>query len=97
MDRDGEATAPIRFETPEGRLGRAGGEGPPGVRGWFPQVSADLSVRWCSPALKIDVLAAAIRGQTRFHAGRTLVVTGECAEESPARARYRSFEPHRTR
>jgi len=96
MDRDGVATAPIRFETPEGRLGRAGGAGPPGVRGRFPQVSADLSVRWCSPALKIDVLAAAIRGQARFAAGRTLVVTGERAEESPARARYRVFEPHRT-
>jgi 3'-phosphoadenosine 5'-phosphosulfate sulfotransferase (PAPS reductase)/FAD synthetase len=66
------------------------------VRGRFPQVSADLSVRWCSSALKIEVLAAAIRGQTRFEAGRTLVVTGERAEESPSRARYRLFEPHRT-
>lgn len=96
MDRDGAPTAPIIYETPEGVLGRAGGAGPPGVRGRFPQVSADLSVRWCSPALKIDVLAAAIRGQGRFERGRTLVVTGERAEESPARARYRAFEPHRT-
>ena len=96
MDRNGVATAPVVFETPEGRLGRAGGAGPPGVRGRFPQVSTDLSVRWCSPALKIDVLASAIRGQVRFETGRTLVVTGERAEESPARARYRPFEPHRT-
>jgi 3'-phosphoadenosine 5'-phosphosulfate sulfotransferase (PAPS reductase)/FAD synthetase len=66
------------------------------VRGRFPQVSADLSVRWCSPALKIDVLAAAIRNQRRFHDGRTLVITGERAEESPSRARYAAFEPHRT-
>lgn len=96
MDRAGAPTAPIRFERPDGGLGRAGGAGPPGARGRFPQVSADLSVRWCSPALKIDVLAAAIRGQPRFEGRRTLVVTGERAEESPARARYKTFEPHRT-
>lgn len=96
MDRDGDPTAAIRFETPSGAVGRAGGAGPPGVRGRFPQVAADLSVRWCSPALKIDVLAGAIRGQDRFGDGRTLVVTGERAEESPARARYKVFEPHRT-
>jgi hypothetical protein len=96
LDRDGDPTAPIMFETSGGGLGRAGGAGPPGVRGRFPQVSADLSVRWCSPTLKIDVLAAAIRGQGRFLGGRTLVVTGERAEESPARGRYATFEPHRT-
>ena len=96
MNRDGAATAPVVFETPEGRLGRAGGGGPPGVRMRFPQVSADLSVRWCSSALKIEVLASAIRNQSRFDHGRTLVVTGERAQESPARARYRPFEPHRT-
>jgi len=96
MNRNGTATAPVVFETPEGQLGRAGGDGPPGVRMRFPQVSADLSVRWCSSALKIEVLAAAIRNQPRFGKGRTLVVTGERAEESPARAKYRPFEPHRT-
>lgn len=88
-------TAPVVFETPNG-IGRAGGNGPAGTRGLFPQTSSDLRVRWCSPALKIDVLAAAIRNQPRFHHGRTLVITGERAEESPARARYAVFEPHRT-
>lgn len=53
-------------------------------------------MRWCSPALKIDVLAAAIRNQRRFDDGRTLVITGERAEESPSRARYANLEPHRT-
>ncbi len=57
---------------------------------------ADLRVRWCSPSLKIDVLAAALRNQPRFLDGRTLVITGESAEESPTRARYAAFEPHRT-
>ncbi|WCT75777.1 phosphoadenosine phosphosulfate reductase family protein (plasmid) [Sphingomonas naphthae] len=95
LDRDCTATAPIAFETPDG-LRVAGGAGPPGTRGLFPQISADLRVRWCSPALKIDVLAAAIRNQSRFVEGKTLVVTGERAAESPGRARYATFEPHRT-
>ncbi|MFC5342913.1 phosphoadenosine phosphosulfate reductase family protein (plasmid) [Brevundimonas staleyi] len=96
MDRDGTPTGAVLFERPDGRLGRSGGEGPPGVRGRFPQVSADLRVRWCSGVLKIDVMAALIRGQDRFLDGRTLVVTGERAEESPGRARYAVFEAHRT-
>lgn len=95
LDRADAPTAPIRFETPEG-MGSAGGNGPANTRGLFPQTSADLRVRWCSPSLKIDVLAAAIRNQARFLDGRTLVVTGERAEESPSRARYATFEEHRT-
>lgn len=96
LDRVGDPTAPIQFETPEGLLGQAGGHGPPGVRGRFPQLSADLKVRWCSSCLKIEVLAALIRNQPRFRGLRTLVVTGERAQESSARARYAVFEPHRT-
>jgi len=46
--------------------------------------------------LKIDVMAAAIRGQRRFEGARTLVLTGERGEESTARAAYKRFEPHRT-
>lgn len=95
MLRHEAATARILFETPHGVMG-AGGAGRPGTRLAFPQVSADLSVRWCSPALKIDVGAAVIRNQDRFLGRRILVVTGERAEESPARARYASFEPHRS-
>ena len=94
MLRDGTATAPIRFETPGG-LGSAGGAGKPNTRRKFPQVSPDLSVRWCSAYLKIDVCAAAIRNQDRFMRKRTLVVTGERAEESSARAKYKTLEPHR--
>lgn len=100
MTRDAAPTAPIRFEVPDGEGGKvwrtAGGKGPDGTRLKFPQVSADLSVRWCSAYLKIDVLAASIRNQERFNGSRTLVVTGERAEESPARAKYLTFENHRT-
>lgn len=95
LDRSGAPTAPVLFETPDG-MGCAGGHGPEGTRGLFPQTTSDLRLRWCSPSLKIDVLAAALRNQPRFLDGRTLVVTGERAEESPARARYAQLEAHRT-
>lgn len=88
-------TAPVVFETPEGRV-VAGGQGQNGTRLRFSQVSASLSVRWCSASLKVDVADRALRGQDRFLNRRTLVVTGERAEESPAGARYAAFEPHRT-
>lgn len=94
MLRQDAATARIAFETPDG-MRYAGGAGKPNTRLQFPQVSPDLSVRWCSAYLKIDVCAAAIRGQARFLGKRVLVVTGERAQESAARAKYKPFEPHR--
>lgn len=96
MLRDGDRTAPIRFELPDGSVGQVGGTGGKlGTRRRFPQVSANLSVRWCSAYLKIDVGAAAIRAQDRFRDEQTLVVTGERAQESAARSKYKVFEPHR--
>lgn len=95
MLRDSDPTAPTWFETPDGVFS-IGGKGKPGTRMKFPQVSADLSVRWCSAYLKIDVGSAALRNQDRFKGKRTLFITGERAEESSSRARYKVFEPHRT-
>jgi 3'-phosphoadenosine 5'-phosphosulfate sulfotransferase (PAPS reductase)/FAD synthetase len=77
-------------------IAEVGGNGPKGIRMKFPQVSPDLSVRWCSAYLKIDVGATALRNQTRFQGARTLFITGERAEESSARAKYKTFEPHRS-
>lgn len=94
MLRSNTATAPIYFQTPEG-LSKTGGLGPVGTRHKFPQVSANLAVRWCSAYLKIDVAAAALRNDRRFQNSRTLVITGERAEESPGRAKYATFEPHK--
>lgn len=103
MARDGTPTAATCFEVPVTRGGvpdvvvvERGGHGPPGTRLLFPQVSPDLSVRWCSAYLKIDVGATALRNQARFDFRRTLFVTGERAEESTARAKYKDFEPHRS-
>lgn len=96
MLRENALTAPICFENPDGSIGRVGGtRGKLNTRRKFPQVSADLSVRWCSAYLKVDVCSAAIRNQERFRGIRTLVVTGERAQESPCRAKYETFENDR--
>ena len=96
MLRDSTPTAPVNWENPDGSLGQAGGKGPPGTRLRFPQVSADISVRWCSGYLKIDVGVIALRNQPRFLGKKTLFISGERAEESPCRARYKEFEMDRT-
>lgn len=99
MLRDNERTAPVRFETPEGNIEQRGGTlGPLGTRRKFPQVTANLQTRWCSSAAKIDVGSCMIANQSRFVEAGTkyLVVTGERAAESFARAKYETFEPHRT-
>jgi len=96
MLRDGTPTAPIRFQTPEGLVQQVGGTGQPGTRLRFPQVTANLNQRWCSAYLKIDCMSALIRAQDRFLGRRTLILTGERAEESTARAHYATFEPDRT-
>ncbi len=79
------------FQTPEG-LKHSGGKGPCGTRLKFPQVSADLSVRWCSAYLKIDICSTAIRNQKRFNNSRTLLISGERGEESTNRSHYCDFE-----
>jgi 3'-phosphoadenosine 5'-phosphosulfate sulfotransferase (PAPS reductase)/FAD synthetase len=97
MLRENQRTAPVVFEKPDGTVGRAGGEhGPLGTRRKFPQQSASLTTRWCSGSLKVDVMAAAVRNQDRFTGKRTLVVTGERAEESANRANYKTFESDRS-
>src|SRR4051812_4155251 len=95
MLRENAPTAPICFQTPHGTVRRVGGSGPCNTRLRFPQVTANLNQRWCSSYLKIDVMAALIRNQDRFLDRRTLIVTGERAQESPARAGYAVFEPDR--
>lgn len=94
--KQNDRTKPISFETPDG-IGTAGGErGKISTRRRFPALAADLMSRWCSSVVKIDVMSAAIANQERFRGSRVLVVTGERAQESSARSRYASFEPHRS-
>lgn len=100
MLRNNQRTAPNHFEYLNddniiecGVSGGTRGEG--STRRKFPQVSPNLNVRWCSAYLKVDVCTAAINNQLRFVGKRTLVVTGERAEESKARSNYKMFEPDR--
>lgn len=94
--RENALTAPIRFELPDGSIGKAGGtRGKLTTRLKFPQISQNLSVRWCSSYRKIDVCTTAIRNQERFNNIRTLVISGERGEESPQRTKYAVFEPDR--
>ena len=96
LKRQGTPTAPVTSRREDGTTITVGGKGPAGTRQQFPQVSSDLSVRWCSSALKIDVMDRVICNDPQLAGKRLLIVTGERAEESPARSRYKVFEPHRT-
>jgi 3'-phosphoadenosine 5'-phosphosulfate sulfotransferase (PAPS reductase)/FAD synthetase len=96
MLRNESPTAPVHFYTQSGEKRQVGGAGKLNTRRKFPQVSADLSVRWCSSYLKIGVGESYIVNDPVFRQGKTLVLTGERAEESTARARYKTFEPHRS-
>lgn len=96
LTRNESATAPVRIPWEGGGTTLIGGEGPLGTRNKFPQVSPDLSVRWCSPVAKIGPFAAYLNNHPKFRDGKTLVLTGERAEESRARANYKRFEPHRS-
>ena len=97
MLRDGQRTAPISFETPNDGVQSIGGtRGKLSTRRKFPQVSGDLSVRWCSAYLKVDVCSSAICNQPRFRDNKTLLVSGERAQESRGRAKYAELEPDRS-
>jgi len=97
MNRNKSKTAPTAFQDQDDNLIECGGiRGKESTRRKFPQVSANLSVRWCSAYLKIDVCTMAINNQKRFHNSKTLVISGERAEESAARAKYKELEPDRS-
>ncbi len=93
--RDNEPTKPMIIQTPTGYI-TTGGNGKKGTRKKFPQQSGNLQTRWCSSYLKIAVGSSGIANQDRFLGKKTLVITGERREESPARAKYLEFEPDRT-
>lgn len=95
MLRQNSATAPSAIPDGDGhRL--IGGNGPLNTRRMFPQLSASLATRWCSSYCKISLMDSWIVNDPQFMNGKTLVVTGERAEESASRAKYLQFEPHRS-
>jgi hypothetical protein len=95
--KENAMTAPVSFELLGGGIGTAGGKrGKVGTRRLFPQVTADLRQRWCSPSLKIDVAATAITNEPAFRGKRLLFLSGERRQESAARSRYAEMDRHRT-
>lgn len=97
MGRENALTAPTSYQCQDGTVRTSGGvRGKLNTRKQFPQVSADLSVRWCSAYLKIDVAAMAINGDPALKGKTILYLSGERRQESAARAKYAEFEQHRT-
>ncbi|WON93878.1 phosphoadenosine phosphosulfate reductase family protein [Sphingobacterium sp. UGAL515B_05] len=97
MLRDNQRTAPTWFEGPNNILKKVGGiVGKLATRLKFPQVAADLKVRWCSAYMKIDVCSIAIRNQERFNGIKTAILSGERGEESSARSKYKILEVDRS-
>lgn len=96
MLRTQSLTQPVQFQQEDGQVSQAGGKrGKLTTRRRFPQVSADLRVRWCSSYLKIDVAAMAINNDPALKNKKILFITGERREESTARSKYLEYEEHR--
>jgi len=96
MLRENALTAPTSFEMHDGGIKTVGGtRGKLSTRRMFPQVTANLSVRWCSAYLKIDVCSAVFANDPAYKNGTFLLITGERREESASRATYAEVEKHR--
>jgi len=95
--RNEVSTNAISFEDENKNIITSGGTSTSiGTRLKFPAPVASLQTRWCSAYLKVDVGDRLLRKQLRFANGRSyLVITGERAEESVARSKYKTFEQHR--
>jgi 3'-phosphoadenosine 5'-phosphosulfate sulfotransferase (PAPS reductase)/FAD synthetase len=80
---------PTVVELPTGELIQTGGvRGALYVRRSFPAKTASLTTRWCTAYGKVDVSRTMTTSRDYLEQARTLIVTGERAEESPARAKY---------
>lgn len=86
MLRDKEPTDGVSYERNGSRINLPTVRATTGTRLKFPQVSADLSVRWCSAYLKIDVMARVLNNDPAYQGKKVLVVTVERREESSARS-----------
>lgn len=98
MLREDATTKGVYFETQDGetKYVAPSKRGKAATRRKFPQVSADLSVRWCSSYLKIDVCTRAINNDPALKGKKLCVLTGERREESSNRARYAEVEAHKS-
>ncbi|HEY0172162.1 MAG TPA: hypothetical protein VGB98_14150, partial [Pyrinomonadaceae bacterium] len=96
MLRENERIQACGFQLGDGAIKQAGGtRGGLSTRRMFPQVSPDLSLRWCSWTAKIGPADTAMCGDPRFREGAFLVVTGERREEGGNRSKYATVERHK--
>lgn len=95
MNRQDETTAGVTYVRDGQRVHLPNVRGIRGTRGKFPQKTSDLSVRWCSAALKIDVAARVLANDPACQDQKILFITGERAQESGARANLLPAEVHR--
>ncbi len=110
MIRRDSPTADVWFEAPGPGGERIVMQAPPssrpskGTRLKFPAVSMDLSTRWCSAYVKIDVASRALNNRPDLLGKKILFCTGERREEgkitrdgkTSGRAAYLKAELHRT-
>ena len=95
MFRENALTQPAVLELADGSRIEVGGKtGKPLTRRKSPAVGPIRTGRYCSPILKIDPFARFLCHDPRLRFSRTLVVTGERAEESLTRRGYVPFKPH---
>lgn len=99
MLRENETTKGMKFETQAGEIKYAAPSktGKIATRLKFPAKTIDLSTRWCSAYLKIDVCKRAINNDPDLKDKKILLVTGERREESKngkGRALYATVDRH---
>lgn len=95
MFKENSRSKPVVFETPSGEVMSIPVKtGELGTRLQFPQVGNNLKTRWCSAQLKIEVCRRLLTNDPRFRNQKTLLITGERAEESSGRAKYNELERH---
>jgi 3'-phosphoadenosine 5'-phosphosulfate sulfotransferase (PAPS reductase)/FAD synthetase len=95
MLRENAPTRGYVFETPHGLMICGGTSSKLGTRLLFPQTAASPELRWCSAYGKMMVAEAALRNDPRFADAWTLFLTGERGQESPKRAKYDVWQPHK--
>ena len=83
------------FETPEGIKYYDPVKASISTRRMFPMIANDIERRWCTSVLKIEEGRIALSHQQRFVDHKTLMITGERAQESNMRAGYNVFEIHK--
>ena len=99
MYKTNELKQPIYFqEAPDGEFSVALPEpnAEPRTRRMFPAVSTDLTTRWCSSVVKIDVMSRAITNSPRFDNANIVIMTGERRAESRPRAKYHEIEKYKS-